>query len=476
MKNDLLTNIQPQGMDVKKWQTLVNMIAKLFDAASGDIIQLHSNEFVVVSSSDNKDNFLQQGSSWSWDIKSFCKYIVENNSKVYEGNAPESEYWSDAPFVQAGKVCSYFGEPIYWPDGSIFGTFCVIDNKATKYSDELQAIFSQLKLIVESELKHVEDFAKLSKTLLDLQQSKASEKSEMQKRLNSETMLLNQESIISTTLDSLVDAVIRIDEKGTIIAANSTTEKMFGYSSFELINSNIKMLMPVQYSKHHDNYLLSYAQTGQKKMIGKARTAEAQRKDGSKFPIRLSVSELALEGGNQFVGVIEDITEKVASEAKLKHYALYDNLTQCANRNLLEQRFEYRMAHSRRNKSEFTLAYIDLDKFKPINDTYGHKAGDAVLIEAASRIKSCVRETDLISRVGGDEFVILFENKVVESEIKDKLSSALKELIQYGSYQLEIDASIGFSSFPNDGENLDQLLEKADKKMYLEKIGKNSST
>ena len=261
-----------------------------------------------------------------------------------------------------------------------------------------------------------------------------------------EGALLLQESINSATLDSLVDAVIRIDSYGIILSCNGATEKMFGYQANELINQNIKILAEPEHSKHHDTYIANYKRSGVAKIVGKTRQVNAKRKSGELFPIQLSVSEIKVGDELQFIGLISDITEKVKYEKQLTKLALYDSLTECANRNLMTERFQYQIKKSKRNHSKFSIAYIDLNKFKPINDRFGHAAGDYVLIETANRLRSTIRANDFIARLGGDEFVIIFDNKINVSPVTEQLSEELQSPMQFNSLSLLISASIGVAN------------------------------
>lgn len=460
---------QHNGLDISKWQNLVNMLAELFDAASGDIIQYRGDHFSVVTTSQNKENFLSARSTWEWETKTFCRYIVENKSGIYINNAINHDFWCDAPFVASGTVCSYFGEPIYWPNGNIFGSFCVIDNKPTDYSSKLKPLLSQLKLLVEGELQHLVNLEKLESALLAKDKNKALAEEEYKRRLQTEVKLATKESIVSTTLETLVDAVIRINPVGVILAVNTATLDMFQYTESELIGQNIKILMPDKFAKHHTEFLTNFLNKGTKKVIGSGKLIEAKRQDGSLLPVRVSVSELSINGQKQFIGLVEDITEKVEYENKLKTQALHDTLTNCANRLLLEQSLNYQIENALRADSKFTIAYIDLDEFKPINDNFGHKAGDRVLIETCQKLRQSIRTTDLLARVGGDEFVIVFNKEINQAAMSESLLALIRQSFLFKNKQISVNASIGYAVFPEDGNCMDTLMDKADKRMYLHK-------
>lgn len=159
------------------------------------------------------------------------------------------------------------------------------------------------------------------------------------------------------------------------------------------------------------------------------------------------------------------------AERSLKKHAFFDPLTGLANRLLLIDRFQLAMLHSKRSLKQFAVLMIDLNKFKDINDTYGHSAGDTVLVTIAERLVSLVRATDTVARLGGDEFVLLIESVAERDQIASlgrKLVDLLAEPITLDSGDVvSLGGSIGFAWYPKDGENLKDILEVADQAMYF---------
>jgi len=164
-----------------------------------------------------------------------------------------------------------------------------------------------------------------------------------------------------------------------------------------------------------------------------------------------------------------NITERKRSEEAIRHAAGHDALTGLPNGNYFKALFKQELAHAILRQEVLTVAYLDLDDFKLINDTYGHDIGDEVLCEFAKRLKGALRESDVIARLGGDEFVILLpaikrDEKI--DVIARKIFMAFEESFYCQGLSLQIRASIGFSAFPRDGDNMEVLLKKADKAMY----------
>jgi diguanylate cyclase (GGDEF)-like protein len=168
-------------------------------------------------------------------------------------------------------------------------------------------------------------------------------------------------------------------------------------------------------------------------------------------------------------GINRDITERIKETERLEHLAHYDHLTKIPNRYLLLDRLQHLIAQSARNNSNFALLYIDLDKFKIINDTKGHAFGDQVLFETASRIRQAIRSSDTVARIGGDEFVVLLENISNEKDIAlmvETLTIALNKAYLIHDEKFDVNCSIGVAIYPDDGTTSDNLLAIADKDMY----------
>jgi diguanylate cyclase (GGDEF)-like protein len=146
------------ALDLDKWQRTVDLLAEVYGSACGAIVQLRDDEFSVVSTSSNEGNFLERGSSWPWDMHSFCRRIIETQSQLYVPNALEDGEWSCAQPVEEGPVRSYYGFPIFWPDNSLFGTICIIDTKETQYPTPLLRVLQQIRELITTDLKLMQQF------------------------------------------------------------------------------------------------------------------------------------------------------------------------------------------------------------------------------------------------------------------------------------------------------------------------------
>lgn len=199
-----------------------------------------------------------------------------------------------------------------------------------------------------------------------------------------------------------------------------------------------------------------------------------QTKAGDIIPVMIQISPIK-DNFNQitgYVSIITDMTEKKKAEEIIWHQANYDALTKLPNRNMFHDRLSQEIKKAQREKLQVAVIFLDLDHFKEINDTLGHDFGDALLKEASERIVKCVRKSDTVSRLGGDEFTIILgalENSNIAEKIMQSILSALAEPFNLGIDIVNISASIGITMYPDDGLELDVLLKNADQAMYVAK-------
>lgn len=203
------------------------------------------------------------------------------------------------------------------------------------------------------------------------------------------------------------------------------------------------------------------------------------QKNGELFPEWLSITAICDDNGTveQYVSIFSDITQHKEAEKLIEYQANYDALTGLINRNLFNDRLATTLVSSRREKQQFALLFIDLDKFKEVNDTLGHRAGDELLTKVAERLLLATRESDTVSRLGGDEFTIIIANLQNELDAKlvaEKVLTQIASPFQLEAEEVQISASIGITVFPDDGTDVDTLYKNADHAMYAAKeAGRN---
>ncbi|MBI5330018.1 MAG: EAL domain-containing protein [Betaproteobacteria bacterium] len=255
-----------------------------------------------------------------------------------------------------------------------------------------------------------------------------------------------------------------------IVYVNPAFERITGYRTEEVLGRNCRFL-------HGDDRLqpgILMLQQRIEEQTDVRVTLRNYRKDGSLFWNELYVAPVRAEDGavTHFVGVQNDITERKRAEEHLLHIATHDSLTGLPNRNLLHDRVEQAIGFADRMRKEVAILFIDIDRFKNINDSLGHAAGDTLIVTLAHRLRESVRMTDTVARVGGDEFVVVLtdlQNKNDIGQVLNNLIAAINLPAPVGGHELTVSASIGVSVYPQDGRDVASLLKNADTAMYRAK-------
>lgn len=289
---------------------------------------------------------------------------------------------------------------------------------------------------------------------------------------HTEKTLDQNEAFARSIINHAIEGVITIDATGIIGYINPSAEKIFDYSSSDTLGNSVSLLIPELY--HGDYTDLNINDV----FIEKNLEFIGYRKDKSTLPIELTISKFYVGEKCFFTIILRDITERKRYEEMIKHQAFYDSLTDLPNRLLLKDRIALEISHSKHINKSLAIMYLDLDRFKLINDTLGHDIGDKLLKEIAKRLRNCVNETDTVARIGGDEFVILLPGITREEnigKIANKILEAVREPLFIDSHELYISVSIGVTIYPSDGDDDETLLTNADVAMYRAKEkGKNN--
>ncbi|MCX8087019.1 MAG: EAL domain-containing protein [Rhodocyclaceae bacterium] len=274
------------------------------------------------------------------------------------------------------------------------------------------------------------------------------------------------------------EGIIITDAAANIVDVNDTFLGLTGYRREEVLGKNPRFLSSGRQDKAF--YREMWA-TLLDKGFWRGEMWN-RRKDGSFYVQQTSISAVRAESGEitHYIGLSSDISELKESQQMLERMAYFDALTGLPNRRMLTDRLQQAMAHTLRSERLLAVCYLDLDGFKPINDTWGHATGDRILIEAAQRLEKCVRAGDTVSRLGGDEFVLLLTDLAHLEECERILDRVRHELaapytLPEGTAQMS--ASIGVTLFPLDGADVDGLIRHADQAMYASKqSGRNRIT
>ena len=266
------------------------------------------------------------------------------------------------------------------------------------------------------------------------------------------------------------ESIVITDTTANILDVNDAFCRITGYARSEIVGRNTRFLRSGLQSAEF------YAEMWKRLTRDGVWQGELwnRKKDGALFAQLGNISAVRDESGQitHYVGLFSDITEIKESQRHLEHLAYHDALTQLPNRSLLADRMQMALAQAERNHTLAAVAYLDLDGFKPVNDTLGHDAGDLLLVDIARRLQASTRSGDTVARVGGDEFALIY-NGLEHSEECDQVFNRLLVRIAEPSFihgrELQVTASIGVTLFPLDGADPDTLLRHADQAMYLAK-------
>jgi diguanylate cyclase (GGDEF)-like protein/PAS domain S-box-containing protein len=295
-----------------------------------------------------------------------------------------------------------------------------------------------------------------------------------------QTCLRASEEFHRHAVNNLSDIVFTLDRQGRFCFLNNRIKSLLGYSSDDLIGRPFHQLMDEQ-----DAAKAFVAFDSPDIGLDQPKTRELRLKTrGSQRANRyFEVTAFSLETGDSqsagepavacfpacIFGVARDITERKEAEAFINFQASHDLLTRLPNRTLFQDRLILAMAHATRNNQRLAVMFLDLNRFKRVNDTLGHAIGDRLLQSIAQRLKGCLREEDTLSRFGGDEFTLLLPAIKVEDDARVtavKLIRSLQEPFKLDGHEVYVGVSIGIAMFPEAGRTLDDLIQRADAAMY----------
>lgn len=292
----------------------------------------------------------------------------------------------------------------------------------------------------------------------------------LQARIQSMQRIATMQDSLFSILDNIYEGILTIDERGSIQSYNRAAEIIFGHTAAEVQGKNVNMLMPAPYAEEHDGYLARYLKEGKPRVIGIGRKVRGLRKNGDIFPMRLAVTEIERSNGKLFIGVVSDISAEEAARERIEFLALHDALTSLPNRAQFNTRLDAMCEKSGIRKH--AVLFLDLDGFKPINDTLGHEAGDEALKIAAHRLRRELAANDFVARLGGDEFVAICEG-ITEPDaaiaIGRRLLDTISQPMTLFGHACQMGASIGIALYPHHGRSATEILTAADHAMYAAK-------
>lgn len=344
---------------------------------------------------------------------------------------------------------SCWSEPIRSASGKVLGTFAIYHREAHQPS--------------AAEIHLIEQTANLAEIAIG--------------RSRADHALKESEKLLSDILESVTAHIYMKDVQGRYLFANRLLREQFDAPMEEIVG--------------YDDYKFFDADTAanmRKDDLRVLQDGEVLQIEETKFNILTGIANVFLsvklplrrEDGSIYAlcGISTDITERKEVEEHMRHMAQYDGLTHLPNRALFNDRLQQALAAAQRNQGRLALMFIDLDKFKPVNDNYGHAVGDLLLKDVALRMQDCLRESDTAARIGGDEFVILLPSIETEQDagkVGAKILDALNRPFDLAGHRLSISSSIGVAIFPDHGTSEKLLVKSADIAMYhAKKNGRNN--
>ncbi|NMG42439.1 EAL domain-containing protein [Aromatoleum toluvorans] len=284
-----------------------------------------------------------------------------------------------------------------------------------------------------------------------------------------ETLRLRNRAI-DESINAIVISSADREADNPVIYVNPAFTLMTGYAPEEILGRNTRLLIGADWDQPDIERLREAVRRGRDARV----TLRCYRKDGSLFWNEVSLASMHDPSGrvSHFISIFNDLTDRKRYEAELEQQANHDALTGLANRNLLNDRLQQAMIHAQRNTGAVAVMLLDLDRFKLINDSLGHDAGDELICEVGRRLAACVRQGDTVARLGGDEFMIVMSHLATERDavsLASKVLQAVSAPIRLACHEMVVTGSLGVALYPRDGESPDVLVRNADVAMYRAK-------
>lgn len=274
---------------------------------------------------------------------------------------------------------------------------------------------------------------------------------------------------IGDLLDILPDAVLMVDAGGRIVYVNPAVQSLLGYAPDEIVGQPLSMLVPRQLRQRHETLMRRFHDQGAPTMMGSRPVLHAVHRNGTLQPVSISLCNLTLTDGSRVsVAVVHDVAELHTHLDRATAQAETDALSGLGNRLRLSRRMQALLS----NERPFGLLYLDLERFKQINDAHGHAAGDRALQVVARRLQAQVRDVDLVVRLGGDEFVLLLDALDDPDQLAERaqaIAAAVTRPLRLGELRLVLGANLGGAISPRHGSTEAALLAAADEAMYRAK-------
>ena len=346
-------------------------------------------------------------------------------------------------------------------------------------ANDVQVMRDGSRLVVEEELPHVDGTTRTIETIKTCVRDadgKLVGTVGIARDITSRRLEEKERRLAAKAFESIAEGILVTDDKRNIVSVNKAACTITGYQPEELLGQQPSMLR----SSRHDEAFYVAMWKGVDDTGFWHGEAWGKRKNGEEFPQLWSISAVVDEAGktSHYVGACADISSLKLYEERLRYQAHHDALTALPNRFQFQERFKEMLARAERRSGQLAVMMLDLDRFKHINDSLGHAVGDQLLQQVSERLKSCLRQIDVISRFGGDEFALLLDDissAASAARVAARLLNAFTAPFALSGHEIFMSSSIGISCYPTDATDAETLLKNADAAMYRAKAeGRNS--
>jgi diguanylate cyclase (GGDEF)-like protein/PAS domain S-box-containing protein len=362
--------------------------------------------------------------------------------------------------------------------GNPVGVLKIVATEPFTFTDRDVQTLRLMAGLIGAAIGHQTDYDTNLRLLAERTEAVTALEQEIARRITIEEAVRENELRTRMILESSYDAFIAMDSNGVIVDWNQQAEITFGWTRQEAIGQMLSnLIIPENFRQAHAEGMQRFVATGVGEVLGKRIELPGLRKSGEEFPLEVTIRALPHKNGHEFCAFLRDITERKHAEERLFQIAHSDYLTDLPNRSLFNDRIVEAMQRSKRTRSLMALMYLDVDKFKSINDNYGHAVGDELLIEFSKRLSASVRATDTVARLGGDEFTIIAESLKSPDDaqlIASKIIKHVRKEMRIHDFNIHVTTSIGISFYQGEDIDADQLINNADRALYRAKhAGRN---
>ena len=356
--------------------------------------------------------------------------------------------------------------------GSPVGVLKIMSAEPNAFNERDTQTLQLMAGLLGASIGHQADYETSRRLLAGRTEALDALKREIEHRAKVEEAIKDNEWRTRMIIESSYDAFVAINANGVITNWNQQAATIFGWSRQEAIGTVLgDLVIPGRYRAAHQQGMKRFLVTGEGAVLNKPIELVGLRRGGEEFPVELTIRALEYQDGFEFCAFLRDITERKKTEQKLLQLSQNDPLTDLPNRSVFNDRLGEAIKRHKRSQSHMALLNLDIDRFKFVNDTYGHKIGDGLLIAFAQCLREAIRATDTVARMGGDEFTIILEgltNPTDAETVVAKITASVQKKMLIDQISLDITTSIGIA-YCEEGLDVDQLVHLADQAMYRAK-------